>query len=117
MSKKDLIPFEPEHNFFSLRDAMNHLFDESFWSPLDRNFPTSLSKGVMNFPKVNVAENDKEIVVTANVPGVSPEDISVEVSDGLLTISGQTNKEHKEEDKDKKYYRYEIGRASCRERV
>ena len=107
MSKKDLIPFEPEHNLFSLRDTMNHIFDESFWSPFDRNIATNFPRGAMGFPKVDIAETEKEIVVTANVPGVSPEDISVEVSDGILTISGQTNKEYKEEDGDKKYFRYE----------
>lgn len=107
MNKKDLMPFEQERSLFSLRDAMNHLFDESFWYPFDRSIATNFSKGVMGFPKVDITETEKEIVVTANVPGVSSEDISVEVSDGILTISGQANKEHKEEDKNKRYYRYE----------
>jgi len=107
MKKNKLVPFEPEHNFLSLRDAMNRLFDESFWSPFDQDMVTDFSKDIMNFPKVDLVETEKEIVVTANVPGISGDDISVEVSNGILTISGQTDKKHEEESKDKKYYRYE----------
>ncbi len=107
MNKKDLMPFETEHNLFSLRDAMNHLFDESVWAPFNRSIVNNFSRDIVGFPKVDITETEKEIIVTANVPGVSPEDISVEVSDGILSISGQINKEHKEESKDKKYYRFE----------
>ncbi len=107
MNKKDLIQFEPEHNIFSLRDAMNHLFDESLWAPFGRGLTSNISRDIIGFPKVDIADTEKEIVVTANVPGIVPEDISVEVSDGVLSISGQTNKEQKEESKDKKYYRFE----------
>ncbi len=106
-NKNTLIPFEGEHNFLSLRDAMNNLFDESFWSPFDHSLMSNFSKSNMGFPKVNISETEKEIVVTANVPGISSEDISVEVNDNILTLSGQMTKENKEEDKDKKYYRYE----------
>lgn len=106
-NKNELVPFEGEHNFLSLRDAMSNLFDESFWSPFDRNIMSNFSRNNMGFPKVNISETEKEIIVTANVPGISSEDISVEVSDNILTLSGQMNKEHKEEDKEKKYYRYE----------
>lgn len=104
-NKNTLIPFEGEHNFLSLRDAMNNLFDESFWSPFDHSLMSNFSKSNMGFPKVNISETEKEIVVTANVPGISSEDISVEINDNILTLSGQMTKENKEENK--KYYRYE----------
>jgi HSP20 family protein len=106
MNKKELMSFEPERNLFSLRDAMNHLFDESFWSPFDRDV-NNFSKNAISFPKVDITENENEVVVTANVPGLSGDEINVEISDGILTISGQINKEHKEEDKKNKCYRYE----------
>lgn len=106
-SKNKIIPFEGEHNFLSLRDAMNNLFDESIWSPFDHSIMSNFSKSNIGFPKVNISETEKEIVVTANVPGISSEDISVEVNDNILTLSGQMTKENKEEDKEKKYYRYE----------
>lgn len=106
-NKNTIIPFEGERNFLSLRDAMNNLFDESFWSPFDHRMMSNFSKSNMGFPKVNISETEKEIVVTANVPGISSEDISVEVNDNILTLSGQMMKENKEEDKNKKYYRYE----------
>lgn len=102
-----LTPFQPDRGFLTLRDAMNQLFDESFWSPLERGAFTRLQTAMSGFPKVDISDTEKEIIVHANVPGLRPEDISVDVSDGVLTISGEVTKEHKDEDKDRHFYRYE----------
>jgi HSP20 family protein len=106
-NRNELTSFEPEHNFLSLREAMNTLFDESVWSPFDRNLMSNFSRNNSMFPKVNISEIDKKIIVTANVPGIKTDDISVEISDNILTISGKVEKESKEENKNEKYYRYE----------
>jgi len=95
----------------SLRDAMNRLFEESFWDPFDAfdrvPVPDLHQAGRGFFPKVDVAESDKEIVVTADVPGIDPENVDIEVEEDSLIISGSTQKESKDEDAEKKYYRYE----------
>lgn len=68
------------------------------------------SRGLGNvstaFPKVDVEETDNEIKVTANVPGVDPKDINIEVGDDYLSLSGKIEKENKDE-KNGKVYRYE----------
>lgn len=104
---KGLVPFQSDRGFLTLRDAMNQLFDESFWSPFDRASFTRLGTAMNGFPKVDIAERGEELVVTANVPGLKPEDISIEVADGILSISGEVKKEHKEEDKERHFYHYE----------
>ena len=106
-SNKGLVPYQSDRGVLTLRDAMNQLFDESFWSPFDRTSFTRLGTAMSGFPKVDIADGEHEITVTANVPGVNPEDISVEVADGILTLSGEVKREHKEEDKDKHFYHYE----------
>jgi len=58
------------------------------------------------FPRVDVEETDDEIRVTANVPGIDPSNINVEVGDDYLSLSGKIEKEDKEEKKGK-VYRYE----------
>jgi HSP20 family protein len=50
--------------------------------------------------KVNVAEQDGAIEVTAEIPGVSPEDIEVQLKEGMLTIRGEKKEEKDEKNKD-----------------
>lgn len=59
------------------------------------------------FPKVDVTENSDAITVTANVPGIEPDDINIEVGDDHLTLSGTMKKEQKDQDKDGRVYRFE----------
>jgi HSP20 family protein len=56
-------------------------------------------------PRVDVKENDKEIKVTAELPGMDENDIDVTISDDSLTIKGE--KKEETEDKGKGYYRTE----------
>jgi HSP20 family protein len=53
-------------------------------------------------PRVNVEENDGGFELTAEVPGMKKEDISIDVKDRTLTISGERKLE--EEKKDKNYH-------------
>ena len=52
--------------------------------------------------KVNVAEQDGAIEVTAEMPGCAPEDIDVQLKDGVLTIKGE--KKVEKDDKQKDYH-------------
>jgi len=61
----------------------------------------------MSFPKVDVSETDSEIRVVANVPGIDPQKIDIEVGDDYLSLSGRVDKENAEEDAKGKVYRYE----------
>ena len=40
-------------------------------------------------PAVDVAENEEAIVLTADLPGLSEDEIAIEVDDGVLTVSGE----------------------------
>ena len=61
-------------------------------------------------PNVDVIDRDDEVVVRAEVPGCRKEDIEVSVSGNLLTLSGTTDHEEKEEKGN--YYRAEIARGA-----
>ncbi len=84
----NIIPWSPLHE---MREAIDRMMDENFALPA--KFST---------PAINVHQSDKEVVVEAHVPGYKEEDIEVEISDGLLTISGKTEVK-KEEEKGKQY--------------
>lgn len=50
-------------------------------------------------PRVDISETEKELHITADVPGVKPENIRVEVAGDSLLMSGRIEEEMEEEDK------------------
>ena len=56
-------------------------------------------------PAVDISEDEKEYVVTAELPGMDVKDIDVTLSDGILTVKGEKKQEH--EDKSEDYHRIE----------
>ena len=47
-------------------------------------------------PSVNVAETEAQYEVTADLPGINPEDVNVELHEGQVTISGKRERENEE---------------------
>jgi len=65
------------------------------------------------WPRMDVYSKGKDLVIKAEVPGASPEDISVDLEDNVLTISGK--RAHEEEVREDDYYRRECAYGSfCR---
>ena len=56
-------------------------------------------------PAIDVARDDGNIVIHADLPGIKPDEVKIEVEDDILTVSGE-HRESKEE-KDKNYVRRE----------
>ncbi|WP_370455213.1 Hsp20/alpha crystallin family protein [Pseudolabrys sp. FHR47] len=52
-------------------------------------------------PSIDVVETDKEIEITAELPGLEEKDVQLNVADNLLTIRGE--KKAEKEDKGKDY--------------
>ncbi|HBY94545.1 MAG: Hsp20/alpha crystallin family protein [Ardenticatenaceae bacterium] len=90
--------WDPFGEMVSLRDAMDRLFEESF-TPLVR-------RGEMTraFP-IDMYEKDDNIIVEADMPGVKPQDVDVQVQGDQLVINAQSH--HEEEKEQQQYYRRE----------
>jgi HSP20 family protein len=56
-------------------------------------------------PKVDIKEEDKEILVSAELPGMDQKDIDVTVTNDSVRITGE--KKHEKEEEEKGYYRHE----------
>jgi HSP20 family protein len=84
-----------------LRREMTRLFDDFFrgW-----DMPAAFNGGALT-PHVDVKESEKEIVVTAELPGVSEKDVEVSISGDMLTLKGE--KKAEKEEKDENWHRIE----------
>ena len=100
----ELIRWNPTRDMFILRHQMNHLFDDVF-RPAVRG-DSKLSMWDWN-PTVDIYDNDENIVIKAELPGIEKKDIVIDVKDGVLTLKGERSFEN--EVKEEKYY--------CRERT
>jgi HSP20 family protein len=56
-------------------------------------------------PALDVWETENEVVYAVDLPGISEDQISVELDDGALTISAE--RERAQEESDERFYRYE----------
>ncbi|MGV6807699.1 MAG: Hsp20/alpha crystallin family protein [bacterium] len=78
----------PRGNFFEL----DKFFDD-FWSPGVRE---NTQPGFFA-PRVDVKELDDHYEITAELPGVTKDDIHVHVENGILTLEAETTREDREE--------------------
>lgn len=56
-------------------------------------------------PPIDIVRDDGNLVVRADIPGIKPEEVNIEVVDDILTVSGQH--EESKEERDKQYVRRE----------
>ncbi len=67
--------------------VMDELFDE-LWRGWPSIFNGDTRRPMLR-PAMDVIENDKEITIRIDLPGMKPDDVSVEMEDDVLTISGE----------------------------
>lgn len=85
--------------FLSLHRDMNRLFDDAF-----RGFGfADLVRGDAGFswPQVEVTDFEKELRVTADLPGLEEKDVDIRIEDGVLSLKGEKHAEFN--DKDRRY--------------
>ncbi len=84
--------------FHSLQDEIEHMFRA--FSPRDLGWPavTPSNRDALGL-RINVGETDTDIQVTADMPGVSEDNIDVTLVNDLLRISATKTTEDEQEDK------------------
>jgi HSP20 family protein len=77
--------------FDSLQQEVERLFED---------FPRGTSNGAMQLlPNMDVAETDKEIELTVELPGLQQTDVDISVNDNTLVIRGEKKAETERKDK------------------
>ena len=125
MNMRDLIPWgrnqqttpsryrEEGDPFMTLHREMNRLFDDVFRGFDMAPFGSLGSMGRMaGWPHVEVAETDKDVRISAELPGLEEKDVEVLMGDGVLTIRGE--KKSEVEDKERAFSERYYGRFERR---
>jgi HSP20 family protein len=85
-----IVRWEPLREFSTLQNEMNRLFNTVFDTPA-ANGGSTLRRWM---PAMDLVETEDHFVLRADLPGVSEEDVNIEVEDRVLTISGERKAEH-----------------------
>lgn len=85
-SRRDIIPTQ----FRTLRDEL-----DEFFSPLFESVPSYGTGQLRTFiPLVDVREDEQNVTVTAELPGVDKQDVDIQIDGEVLTIRGERREEH-----------------------
>ena len=102
-----LVRWEPVRELSSLQNDMNRLFNTFFDTPTAGN-------GTVRrwIPAMDLVEAEDHFVLKADLPGLSEDDVHIDVEGDVLTVSGERKAEH--EDKREGYVRVERSYGSFR---
>jgi HSP20 family protein len=99
LARRDVFPFASPfallQRFFS--DDLMNLLDEFGSHRGTSATATRARKAIAWTPNIDVVHRNNELVVRADLPGVNPDDVTVEIGDNAITISGERKQEHVEE--------------------
>src|SRR5947199_6804805 len=101
-----LIRWEPVRELNTIQSEMNRLFNSFFESSSPAN-GTSLRRWI---PAMDLVETDDDFVLRADLPGLTEDDVNIELEDNVLTLSGERKSER--EEKNEGYYRVERASGS-----
>src|ERR671932_2757440 len=88
-----IVRWEPLRELGTLQSEMNRLSNTRFDSPSGGGGAAALRRWM---PAMDLLETDDHFVLRADLPGMSEEDVNIELEDTTLTISGQRKAEHEE---------------------
>jgi HSP20 family protein len=95
-----IVRWEPLRELSSLQTEMNRLFSAAF-----EGGAQGTAAARRWAPAMDLLETDEHFVLRADLPGVSEEDVNIELEDNVLTVSGERKAEH--EDNREGFYRVE----------
>jgi HSP20 family protein len=84
-----LIRWEPARELGTIQNEMNRLFNTFFDTPTPANGVAARRW----IPAMDLVETATDFVLTADLPGLSEDDVAIELDDNVLTISGERRSE------------------------
>ena len=116
MAMRDIIPWGRQHStaptlfregdwspISSFRHEFDRLFDDMFRTPAFSRFG-EFGGMTANWPSLDVKDTDNELIITAEVPGMTDKDVELFVDNGMLTIRGEKKGEKDERGYSERFY-------------
>jgi HSP20 family protein len=97
-----IVRWEPLRELSTLQSDMNRFFNTMFDAPAGSSGQGGARRWT---PAMDLAETEDAFVLRADLPGVSQEDVQIELEDTVLTVSGERKSDH--ESKGEGFYRVE----------
>ncbi len=88
-----LVRWDPLRDIDSLQGEMNRLFSTFFDTPTARGGNGSAAARRW-IPAMDLIEAGEHFVLKADLPGMSEQDVNIELEDNVLTVSGERRDEH-----------------------
>jgi HSP20 family protein len=98
--------------FFSFRQHVDRMFDDFFNGFGRRVVGSPFDSWAAPTPSLDLTETEKQIVVTAEMPGLDDKDFEVSVSGDILTLKGEKKAEHEHRNGDAHYMERRFGSFS-----
>lgn len=96
-----VVRWEPFRELAALQSEMSRLMGQAWGTPA----AGGANGGTSWLPALDVWETDESIVISVDLPGVREDKVGIEVEDGVLTVSGEREKQV--EQSEGRFYRFE----------
>jgi HSP20 family protein len=102
-----IVRWDPTRELDSLQSEMNRLFSSFFETPVRPGNGNGGTTTVARrwIPAMDLVETDEHFILKADLPGMTEDDVTIELENNVLTVAGERKTEH--EEKHEGYYRLE----------
>jgi HSP20 family protein len=97
-----IIRWDPFRDVVTLRERMNRMFEDVFSGRAEEGKELTTSTWA---PSVDIFETEKELVLTAEIPGIDEKDVEIKIEDNTLSLKGE--RKFEKETKEENYHRIE----------
>jgi len=98
----NIVRWTPLRDMAMLHNRFNRFFDDDFFAPSRENEELAMTNWN---PVVDIYDNDDNIIIKAELPGMDKKDIVIDLKDRILTLKGERSFEN--EVKEENYYKRE----------
>jgi len=117
MADRDLTPWRGARTpgfardpFTSFRREMDRLFEDFFAPAEARSFAAPGAGQRSVSPSIDIHESEQAYTISAELPGIDPKDVELDLHDNTLTLRGEKRSERTEDDRGRHYTERSYGR-------
>ncbi len=96
-----IVRWRPMRDLYNIQNDLDRFVNDFFQNEPERG----VRNGGVWSPAVDISETENALMMTAEIPGMKKEDISISINNNVLVLKGEKKKE--KESKDENYHRIE----------